>query len=192
MSGQCLPKPWFHDGQMDCRDGDDGDAAAHPGDTCVFVCNRTKCVTKEMLNNSIVDCVGPECPLDETLGALETFKCRVRHEHISFVGKRAPECVLATDLFGQIIGCRDFQHLSGCETFKCPKGNVKCSNSFCTPLVNVKDGKEECDEGEDEGKDPLPDPLDYFRCNPWKPQAVPLSAFCDGRRDCPHEEDELD
>ena len=93
MSGQCLPKPWFHDGQMDCRDGDDEGAAAPNGDTCVFICNRTKCVTNEMLNNSIVDCVGPEGPLDETLGALETFKSRARHEHISFVDKWAPKCV---------------------------------------------------------------------------------------------------
>ena len=56
----------------------------------------------------------------------------------------------------------------------------------------MKDGKEECDAGEDEGTNPLPDLKNYFQCNPWILQAVPLSAVCDGRRDCLHGEDELD
>ena len=189
-SGQCLPRSWFHDGLKDCKHGDDETGAALVGDTCVFICNRTKCVTNEMLNNSVVDCTGPEGPLDETLGALEPFNCTTKVANSLY--KWAPKCVLARDLFGQIIGCRDFQHLSECENFTCPEGYVKCPNSFCIPLVNVRDGKEECDEGEDEGMDPLPDLKNYFQCGLWKHPAVPLSAVCDGRRDCPYGEDELD
>ena len=191
-SGQCLPKSWFHDGVMDCKDGEDEVGDSPVDDTCVFICNRTECVTKAMLNNSIVDCTGPEGPLDETIGSLEPFICTAVDNNTNYFNKWAPKCVLARDLFGQIIGCRDFQHLSHCESFKCPKGYVKCPDSFCIPLVNVKDGKEECDEGEDEGMDPLPDLENIFQCNPWKHQAVPLSAVCDGRRDCRHGEDELD
>ena len=189
-SGQCLPRSWFHDGLKDCKHGDDETGAALVGDTCMFICNRTKCVTNEMLNNSVVDCTGPEGPLDETLGALEPFNCTTKVANSLY--KWAPKCVLARDLFGQIIGCRDFQHLSECENFTCPEGYVKCPNSFCIPLVNVRDGKEECDEGEDEGIDPLPDLKNYFQCGLWKHPAVPLSAVCDGSRDCPYGEDELD
>ena len=191
-SGQCLPRSWFHDGMMDCKDGSDEDGEPPVSDICVFICNRTKCVTKEMLNDSVVDCTGPEGPLDETLGALEPFTCTPQDSNSTYLEKWAPKCVLARDLFGQIIGCRDFQHLSNCESFTCPTGYVKCPNSFCIPLVNVKDGKEECEKGEDEETNPLPDLENYFQCNPWIPQAVPLSAVCDGKRDCPHGEDELD
>ena len=191
-SGQCLPSSWFHDGVVDCKDGDDEVGDSPVDDTCVFICNRTKCVTKEMLNDSVVDCTGPEGPLDETLGSLEPFICTAMDNTTNHFNQWAPKCVLARDLFGQIIGCRDFQHLSHCESYKCPKGYVKCPDSFCIPLVNVKDGKEECDEGEDEGAEPLPNLVNSFRCDPWKLQAVPLSAVCDGRRDCPYGEDELD
>ena len=191
-SGQCLPRSWFHDGMIDCKDGSDEDGDPPVSDICVFICNRTKCVTKKMLNDSVGDCTGPEGPLDETLGALEPFTCTSQDSSSTYLDKWAPKCVLARDLFGQIIGCRDFQHLSNCEHFKCPERYVKCPNSFCIPLVNVKDGKEECDAGEDEGTNPLPDLVNVFQCNPLKPQAVPLSAVCDARRDCPHGEDELD
>ena len=191
-SGQCLPRPWFHDGMVDCKDGSDEDGDPPVSDICVFICNRTMCVTKQILNDSVVDCTGPEGPLDETLGALEPFTCTSQDSSSTYLDKWAPKCVLARDLFGQIIGCRDFQHLSNCKHFTCPTGYVKCPNSFCIPLVNVKDGKEECEKGEDEGTNPLPDLENYFQCNPWKPQAVPLSAVCDARRDCPHGEDELD
>ena len=191
-SGQCLPRSWFHDGMMDCNDGSDEIGNPPIEDTCIFTCNRIRCVTKEMLNDSVVDCTGPEGPLDETLGALEPFTCTSQDSSSTYLDKWAPKCVLARDLHGQIIGCRDFQHLSNCEHFTCPTGYVKCPNSFCIPLVNVKDGKEECDEGEDEGTNPLPDLVNFFQCNPWKPQAVPLSSVCDGRRDCPLGEDELD
>ena len=191
-SGQCLPRSWFHDGMIDCKDGSDEDGDPPVSDICVFICNRTKCVTKKMLNDSAVDCTGPEGPLDETLGALEPFTCTPQDSNSTYLEKWAPKCVLARDLLDQIIGCRDFQHLSHCEKFECPKGYVKCPNSFCIPLVNVKDGKKECEYGEDEEQDSLPDLVNVFQCNPWKPQAVPLSAVCDGRRDCPHGEDELD
>ena len=189
-NGRCLPKTLFHDGVMDCDDGDDESETLSVDDTsCVFICNRSKCVAEDMLNDGVVDCKGPEGPLDETLGALENFTC-VRQED-KFTNW-APKCVVARDLFGQIIGCRDFQHLSHCEDFQCPKGYTKCPNSFCIPLSNVKDGKEDCDYGEDEGSDPLPKLVNYFKCSPTRAQAVLLSNVCDGRRDCQYGEDELD
>ena len=189
-NGRCLPTTLFHDGVMDCDDGDDESETLSVDDTsCVFICNRSKCVAEDMLNDGVVDCKGPEGPLDETLGALENFTCVRQDDKFT---NWAPKCVVARDLFGQIIGCRDFQHLSHCEDFQCPKGYAKCPNSFCIPLSNVKDGKEDCDYGEDEESDPLPNLVNYFKCSPTRAQAVLLSNVCDGRRDCQYGEDELD
>ena len=154
-------------------------------DTCVFICNRAKCLTTEMLNCSIVNVTGPK-------GSLKLFICTAMDNITDYFNKWVPKCMLARDVFGQIIGCKDFKHFSQRESFKCPKVYVKCPNSFCIPLVNVEDGKEECNEGENEGTNPLPDLANVFQCKPWNPQVVSLSAVCDGRRDCPHGEDELD
>ena len=90
-----------------------------------------------MLNDGEVDCQGPEGPLDATLGALEPFTCVRQGDKFT---SWAPKCVVVRDLFGQIIGCRDFQQF---EEFQCPKGYVKSPDSYCIPLSNVKDGKED-------------------------------------------------
>ncbi|GFN98900.1 low-density lipoprotein receptor-related protein [Plakobranchus ocellatus] len=74
-SGRCLPKSWFSDGQEDCDDGFDEGSNASSIDTCVFICNRSKCITRAIINDSVLDCQGPEGPLDETLGALESINC---------------------------------------------------------------------------------------------------------------------
>ena len=167
-SGRCLPRSWFHDGQVDCEDGDDEvSKPTGSNEKCAFICNRTKCVKPEMLNNSISECAGPEGPLDETLGALESFTCTLGNDQTSY-NNWAPRCIVARDLFRQIIGCRDFEHLFDCKYFQCPKGYVECPGSFCIPLSNVKDGREDCDWGEDEGTDPLPNLKNYFKCNPLK------------------------
>ena len=70
-------------------------------------------------------------------------------------------------LAGESYRYNDFQHLSKCASFKCPEGYMKHPNSFCILLVKVKDGKEECDEGDDEGVNPLPDLLNISQCNLW-------------------------
>ena len=191
-SGRCLPRSWFYDGRKDCENGDDEPENPEIGETCLFICNRSKCVTREMLNDSVIDCTGPEGPIDETLGGLEPFECEAPNRST----KWAPKCVLARDLFGKVVGCRDFRHLSRCVNFTCPEGYVKCPKPhvFCIPLSFVNDGKKECARGEDEGQNPLPNLRNYFKCKPWKErdQAAPLSAVCDGRRDCDDGEDELD
>ena len=191
-SGQCVPLETRCDLFPDCQDEiDEENSGTLSVDdiSCVFICNRSKCVTEYMLNAGVVDCKGPEGPLDETLGTLKPFTC-VRQGHK--ITNWAPKCVVARDLFGHFIGCRDFQHLSHCMEFQCPKEYVNCPDSFCIPLSNVKDGKEDCDYGEDEGVNPLPNPVNYFKCSSSRAQSVLLSNICDGRRDCQQGEDELD
>ena len=160
-SGLCLPKSLFLDGIDDCGDGSDEVGDPFLGESCVFICNRTQCVTREMLNDSVLNCKGPEGPLDEVLGALESINCSREGER-TFRNIWAPKCILARDNFGGVIGCRDYMHLSDCRNFSCPEGYVKCPDSFCIPLSYVQDGKEDCDEGEDEGKGPLLNLPSYF------------------------------
>ncbi|GFO03744.1 low-density lipoprotein receptor-related protein [Plakobranchus ocellatus] len=191
-SGRCLPKTWFHDGQVDCADGSDEPERYRRSKACIFICNRTQCVTKEMLNNSILDCKGPEGPLDETLGSLTSLKCTNNDERRAFLNNWAPKCVLIYDNLGEIIGCRDFQHLEDCEKFVCPVGYAKCPGSFCIPIAYINDGKQDCNEGQDESPQPKENFSNYFKCHPWRNQWVPLSSLCDGRRDCSQGEDELD
>ncbi|GFN74822.1 relaxin receptor-like protein [Plakobranchus ocellatus] len=190
-SGRCLPNSWFSDGQEDCDDGFDEQSNSLSMDTCVFICNRSKCVTRTMLNDSVIDCKGPEGPLDETLGALESMNC-TQTGAITLINNWAPKCVLVRDNFGEVIGCRDYQHLAGCLGFACPKNFVKCPKSFCIPLSYVNDGKQDCDDGEDEGKFLEINVTNLFKCNVWSSQCVPLSAICDGKTDCALGEDELE
>ncbi|GFR85102.1 relaxin receptor-like protein [Elysia marginata] len=188
-TGRCLPRPWFNDGQVDCSDG--SDESKEQGDPCIFICNRTQCVTREMLNDGVLDCKGPEGPLDETLGALESITCN-RSNETPYRNNWAPKCVLFFDIFGEIIGCRNFMHLKDCENFRCPAGYAKCPESFCIPLAYVNDGKEDCDEGQDEGSQDLEKVDGIFKCHPLKSQYVPLESVCDGRKDCLQGEDELE
>ena len=64
----------------------------------LFVRNRTRCVTREMLNDGVLDCKGPEGPLDETLGSLESFDCPI-NVTIGYANILAPRCVLFYDNF---------------------------------------------------------------------------------------------
>ncbi|GFN98901.1 relaxin receptor-like protein [Plakobranchus ocellatus] len=190
-SGRCLPKSWFSDGQEDCDDGFDEGSNGSSIDTCVFICNRSKCITRAMLNDSVVDCQGPEGHLDETLGALESMNCSQTGE-MTFKNNWAPKCVLVRDNFGELIGCRDFQHLADCSNFSCPINFVKCPESFCIPLSYVGDGKQDCDYGEDEEERSMLSIKNFFLCNFGSEQRVPLSAICDGKKDCALGQDELE
>ncbi|GFR79818.1 low-density lipoprotein receptor-related protein [Elysia marginata] len=82
-------------------------------------------------------------------------------------------------------------HLKDCKNFICPTGHAKCPESFCIPLAYVNDGKEDCNEGQDEGSHDLEEVDGIFKCHPLRPQYVPLESVCDGRRDCLQGEDEL-
>ncbi|KAK6987263.1 G-protein coupled receptor GRL101 [Biomphalaria glabrata] len=46
--------------------------------------------------------------------------------------------------------CEDNSHLQNCETFVCPKGFIKCPNSYCIFSSDVDDGYRDCPLGEDE------------------------------------------
>ncbi|KAK3760850.1 hypothetical protein RRG08_034692 [Elysia crispata] len=188
-AGRCLPKSWFNDGQVDCSDG--SDERTVNVEPCVFTCNRTQCVTREMLYDDVIQCRGPEGPLDKILGALDAYNCSGSDGN-SYINNWAPKCVLFHDSFGEIIGCRDFAHLADCQDFVCPTGYAKCPASFCIPIAYLNDGKQDCDQGQDESPQQLENSGNLFKCHPLRLQYVPLRSVCDGRKDCSQGEDELD
>ncbi|KAK6987224.1 G-protein coupled receptor GRL101 [Biomphalaria glabrata] len=47
-------------------------------------------------------------------------------------------------------GCISNSHLQNCEHFKCPKGFVKCPNSYCISHTYINDDYRDCPSGEDE------------------------------------------
>ncbi|GFO21981.1 chloride intracellular channel protein 1, partial [Plakobranchus ocellatus] len=180
--GTCLPRSWFGDGQQDCEDFTGTNGFEHH--TCMFICNRTECVTEEQLHNGVQDCHGPEGPLDVHLANVELVNCGAK--------RKSPKCVMIRDDLGEVIGCRDLRHLTHCENFTCPAGYVKCPRSYCIPQAYMADGRHDCILGEDEHKIEKPDPSRNFVCNDQSNQSVSLQALCDGRLDCAGGEDELD
>ncbi|XP_005112933.2 G-protein coupled receptor GRL101-like [Aplysia californica] len=192
--GRSLPTHWFLDGQPDCStcQGDTSlelaIAARHGVTDCVFSCNRTDCVTRAMLGDKIVDCTGPEGPLDQTLGRLEHSTCYGDND-TSGLTNWGPRCVYFRDPTGGVLGCQNFQHLQNCSHFVCPEGYVKCPNSYCIPVNYVHDYHQDCPLGEDESVMRV-DCGGLFQCVMSR-QCLHPDRVCDNFRDCPAGDDEL-
>lgn len=195
--GRCMPKHWFADGEVDCNAcSSRGDVKAEMQSVsddniaqCVFTCNRTQCTYTSMLGDGVVDCTGPEGPLDETIGGLESTTCYDQEDNISHIYNNwAPRCVYVKDRYDGLLGCRDLRHLQNCEDFACSEGYVKCPGSYCIPMHYVTNGIYDCPKGEDETV-----PLDCsgsFKCV-QSSICVHPDSVCDGHPHCPQGDDEL-
>ncbi|KAH9518628.1 hypothetical protein Btru_005814 [Bulinus truncatus] len=195
--GRCLPKHWFADGEVDCNActsrGDVKAEMASVSDDkiseCVFTCNRTQCTYSSMLGNGVVDCTGPEGPLDETLGKLESTKCYAQRDNATYIYNNwAPRCIYIKDRYEGLLGCRSLVHLQNCDNFVCPEGYIKCIKSYCIPYHYVRNGVYDCLLGEDETA-----PLNCagnFQCSSSDICLHPENV-CDGHPHCPLGDDEL-
>ncbi|KAK6967752.1 G-protein coupled receptor GRL101 [Biomphalaria glabrata] len=195
--GRCLPKHWFADGEVDCnactsRGNVKAEMASVPDDNiaeCAFTCNRTQCTYTFMLGDGIVDCAGPEGPLDETIGTFETSKCYAQEDNVTNIYNNwAPRCVYIKDRYEGLLGCRNLVHLQNCDNFVCPEGYIKCVKSYCIPIHYVANGVYDCPLGEDESG-----PLNCagnFQCSSSDICLHPDNV-CDGHPHCPKGDDEL-
>ncbi|CAG5131023.1 unnamed protein product [Candidula unifasciata] len=189
--GSCIPKHW--PAEIDCDSCSKHTHNAYVITTnitvelCPFVCNRTSCIDPSQIGDGVVDCTGPEGPLDEQLGKLETVEsCHNGNGEEGW----SPRCVYIKDRYSGILGCKDMSHLWDCDNFVCPAGYVKCPKSYCIPLHLVQDGQRDCPFGEDEEYT-----QDY---NCWGNFACANSLMClhpdlvcDGSPQCPWGDDEL-
>ncbi|KAH9525768.1 hypothetical protein Btru_002320 [Bulinus truncatus] len=198
--GRCLPKHWFGDGEVDCESctehGVENELVASQDPdiiSCVFLCNRTQCVYERMLNDGVVDCQGPEGPLDETLGALENTTCYERGSTEMNYSNWAPRCIFVRDMFNEPIGCRNMKHLERCDKFRCPDGYVKCPGAYCIPFHYVHNNMNDCPDGEDESSSALLECPGYFLCDREERQKICLhpNYVCDGQNHCPDGDDEI-
>lgn len=211
QDGRCLPKHWFADGEIDCdscslqkennmtyilSDADTEMQSANDDkiNQCVFTCNRSECVYIHMLNDSNVDCFGPEGPIDENIGAFESTTCYDDETEAIKYTNWAPKCIYIKDRFNEPIGCRNMKHLENCEDFECPESFVKCLNShYCVPSYYVNNNKFDCAQGEDENV--AIECPGYFTCakedDKNKNICIHPDLVCDGNINCPQADDEL-
>lgn len=198
QDGTCLPTHWWYDDETDCIWGQFAEGYTWDIDSprenrtgkCAFLCNRTQCVTKQMLNDGVIDCLGPEGPLDETLGALETSTCQEIFEP-STSNSWSPRCVYYRDRYQAPLGCRNMMHLQGCHDFVCPRGYLKCPRSYCIPMHQAHDGTRDCPRGEDELDQFFPTCKGgNFVCM-YSRVCLHLDLVCDNFPHCPKGDDEL-
>lgn len=196
--GRCVPYHWFGDGEVDCSSCssqgsvDEEMEAVHIADIdeCVFTCNRTSCVYTNMLNDSVIDCTGPEGPIDETIGALTSVPCYNELEvpHLKYTNW-APQCVYIRDRYGEPLGCRNMKHLQNCQNFTCPEGYFKCPSSYCIPTHYFQNNVYDCPRGEDEHDIFISCP-GHFICTSSNICLHPDNV-CDSQKHCPRGDDEL-
>lgn len=189
--GSCIPKHWLPD--IDCSSchnndfGLLGNTTESNDEHCPFICNRTTCVNPSNIGNGVVDCRGPEGPLDERLGILEkALSCDDEDAEVGW----APRCVYIRDRYNGVLGCRDLSHLWNCESFPCPAGYIKCPGSYCIPLHLAQDGQRDCPLGEDEEYTNELSCLGNFACANSQVCLHP-DLVCDGSLQCPSGDDEL-
>ncbi|KAK3800617.1 hypothetical protein RRG08_053396 [Elysia crispata] len=144
--------------------------------------------SQHKLGDGVVDCVGPEGPLDETLGTLERADCGE-----SCSTEWASKCVYQKDRLGELIRYRNMRHLQGCKDFECPEGYIKCPKAHCIPVHYLFNDKLDCPIGEDESLLIYkPNFLEgYFKCSIQESVFLHPDRICDGSTDCLEVTDEM-
>ena len=93
-------------------------------------------------------------------------------------------CVYERDVTGQLLFCRNGEHLLSCDFFLCPSPLVKCHLSYCIPVSYICNGQKDCPEGDDENNCSNGEILcsGMLRCK--HSTCVHMQNVCDGVVDC--------
>ena len=165
-NGQHVPDQYVLDGQQHCWDGSDETPVLldlHNNYNAVFRCkDSTGVIPLRFFNDMRPDCEGDD-PSDEKLfqGMLNgsiamKYVCQdPTHEIPCIPGHPCcfssdKLCVFEKDKDGELLHCRNGEHLLGCDDIVCPNPYIKCNLSYCIPVHAICDGIKDCPDGDDE------------------------------------------
>ncbi|XP_046973357.1 prolow-density lipoprotein receptor-related protein 1 [Vanessa cardui] len=149
--GRCIDSSFLCDGDADCPDGADENAAA--GGPCANVtCNGdeflqcgTRCIPKSWVCDGLKDCADGA---DEAAGACARAACGAAQ----FACARSRRCLPAAWRCDGTPDCgrRDDSDEAGCESEPCGSGSFRCANGACVPWEFYCDGHADCADASDE------------------------------------------
>ena len=172
-SGECLPASKFRDLITDCGGPSAEDEALTISDT---VPGKLTIYVKSLHGTAMrmeTSSYKPFCQSSDSV------RCSPLHTKCF---KRYQACVYDHNEFGDVVSCRNFEHLKDCKDHECP-GMFKCPNSYCIPHRKLCDGVQDCIGGFDERNCKNYTCLGLFRC---KGERHCLDQFevCDGVKHC--------
>ena len=164
-NNQSIKKQFICDGFLHCWDGSDEKCTFKSQDPSInFQCtgNSSVIIPLRFVNDRLSDCPGLH-PADEILfeqvmnGSLtEEHRCKYPLTHVPCV-PGYPQCfpsdklcVYEKGVLGDMLSCRNGEHLRGCQGIVCPYPFIKCSSSYCVPSYYLCDGQIDCPDGDDE------------------------------------------
>ena len=151
------------DGIRHCFDGSDEFHALCENTLHAFICiNNSQTIFARYQDDMRPDCFGTDLS-DELLyegmmnGSIamdytckypeRDIPCKPGHPRCFPLTKL---CVYERDVIGQMLSCRNGEHLFRCDFFPCPSPLIKCHLSYCIPVSYICDGHKDCPENDDE------------------------------------------
>lgn len=176
-SGHCLMGHYRCDGDSDCLDGSDEKdckvetTAPTTTEAQKLSTNQGKLLTKLLTTTTLAPC------LNYQFQCAKSKKCI----HKSWICDGDPDCPDSED-----------ESDATCNQNTCGADQFKCSNGKCIELRSKCDGTNHCTDGSDESNCPeakITCNEGAFHCaNSTK--CIDFSMVCNGKKDCPNEDDE--
>ena len=162
-NGQLIDKSDFCDGQKHCWDGSDEDCFVDSLASHSFQCLHSfHKIPRRFVNDLMFDCPGNDSSDEELFEKMLNktttleFKCPFPLTDVPCISGHPhcfphdKTCVYLKDGQGNLMFCRNGEHLLGCDFFPCPYPYLKCNFSFCIPSSYTCDGVIDCPDGDDE------------------------------------------